>query len=105
MKTKLKKPVMVRVGALRPHPKNDFKDIVGERWDAFLKAIKLDGVLHPIYINQKYEVLSGAQRVRACRSLGIKTIQAVVLPPMTPQEERLAYKAAQDAKRAGQVAK
>jgi ParB family chromosome partitioning protein len=43
------------------------------------KSISEVGLLHPILINQKNELLSGERRLKAVKSLGWKTISAVIV--------------------------
>ena len=67
---------MVEINKLIPHSQNDtfFDDITGENWKEFLESIKTSGVIEPIVISQDKIIISGHQRVRACKELGIKQI-------------------------------
>ena len=66
----------IETSKLKPHPKNNyfFDDIQGDNWEEFKKSIETSGVIEPIVINQDYMVVSGHQRVRACKELGIGDI-------------------------------
>lgn len=67
----------INVNELKPHPKNDyfFDDIIGENWDAFLESIKTSGVIEPIIVDAKTKtIVSGHQRIRACKELGIEKV-------------------------------
>ena len=67
----------INVNELKPHPKNDyfFDDIQGENWDAFLESIKTSGVIEPIIVDAKTKtIVSGHQRIRACKELGIEKV-------------------------------
>lgn len=66
----------VKISELKPHPRNDefFDDITGEKWVEFLESIKTSGVIEPIVITPEYVIVSGHQRVRACKELGIDTV-------------------------------
>lgn len=67
----------INVNDLRSHPKNDyfFDDIMGDNWKAFLESVKTSGVIEPIIVEAKSStIISGHQRVRACKELGIQTI-------------------------------
>lgn len=66
----------VKVSELKPHPRNNefFDDIGGEKWIEFLESIKTSGVIEPIVITPGYVIVSGHQRVRACKELGIDTV-------------------------------
>lgn len=61
---------------LSPHPRNTefFDDMSGEKWNEFLESIRTRGVIEPIVITQDKVIVSGHQRVRACKELGITKI-------------------------------
>ena len=67
---------MMKVRELVPHPRNTefFDDMTGGKWNDFIKSIKTSGVIEPIIVTQDKVVVSGHQRLRACKSLGIKEI-------------------------------
>lgn len=68
---------MMDVDKLNSHPKNKyfFDDIDGEPWVAFLESIKTSGVIEPIIVSAPdLTIVSGHQRVRACKKLGIKQV-------------------------------
>ena len=67
---------LLNIGELQPHSRNSefFDDIGGESWDAFIESIKTSGVIEPIIITQNKVIVSGHQRVRACRQLGIEEV-------------------------------
>lgn len=68
---------MMDVSKLKPHPKNShfFDDIEGEPWTAFLESIETSGVIEPIIVSAPdLTIVSGHQRVRACKKLGIKQV-------------------------------
>ena len=67
------------VDKLNPHPKNNyfFDDIEGEAWTAFLESVETSGVIEPVIVDAvTLTIVSGHQRVRACRVLGIKQVLA-----------------------------
>ena len=65
---------------LKAHPRNNefFDDMSGEKWQEFLESIKTSGVIEPIVVTQDKIIVSGHQRVRACKELGIEEIDANV---------------------------
>ena len=67
---------LMKIEELKPHPRNSefFDDMSGEKWQEFLKSIKTSGVIEPIVITQDKVIVSGHQRVRACKELGITEI-------------------------------
>lgn len=72
----------ININELKPHPRNNefFDDMSGENWEAFLESVKSSGVIEPIVITGDKYIISGHQRVRACKELGIKTILAECKP-------------------------
>lgn len=67
---------MIDVNKLKPHPRNEefFDDITGDNWKEFLKSVKTSGVIEPVIATQEYVIVSGHQRVRACKELGIDKV-------------------------------
>lgn len=70
----------INVNELKPHPRNNefFDDMTGEKWKEFLESIKIRGVIEPIVITPDKIIVSGHQRVRACKELGITTVMCDV---------------------------
>lgn len=70
----------IKISELKPHPRNTefFDDMTGEKWQEFLESIKTSGVIEPIVITQDKTIVSGHQRVRACKEIGITDILADV---------------------------
>lgn len=70
----------INVNELKPHPRNNefFDDMTGEKWEEFLESIKTRGVVEPIVITPDKVIVSGHQRVRACKELGIETVMCDV---------------------------
>ena len=71
---------LVKVSELIPHSRNNefFDDVTGKRWDEFLESVKTSGVIEPIVITEGKVIVSGHQRVRACKELGINEIMAEI---------------------------
>lgn len=69
---------LMNIEELIPHKRNSefFDDMSGEKWQEFLESIKTSGVIEPIVITQDKVIVSGHQRVRACKELGITEILA-----------------------------
>lgn len=70
----------ININELKPHPRNNefFDDMTDEKWKEFIDSIKTRGVIEPIVITHDKIIVSGHQRVRACKELGIKTIMCDV---------------------------
>ncbi len=70
--------MVVSVERLKPHPGNTefFSDMTGWKWDKFLASIaESNGPIEPLIITEDYIVVSGNQRLRACKQLGIQSVQ------------------------------
>lgn len=67
---------LLDINELIPHKMNEyfFDDITGEPWVAFLESIKTSGVIEPIIATQDKVIVSGHQRVKACKKLGIEKV-------------------------------
>ena len=70
----------ISINSLKPHEKNDyfFDDMTGSKWSEFIESIRTSGVIEPIVITRDFTIVSGHQRVRACKELGITEIPARV---------------------------
>ena len=70
----------VDVNKLVQHPKNNyyFDDMEGSKWDEFKESIRTSGIIDPIVITSDNVIVSGHQRVLACKELGITSIPSVV---------------------------
>lgn len=66
----------INIDELIPHPRNTefFDDMSGEKWNEFLESVKSRGVIEPVVITQDRVIVSGHQRVRACKELGIEKV-------------------------------
>ena len=78
--------VALEISKLRPHPCNNefFDDISGGKWEELLNSIKFRvdagqrGNIDPIIVTQNMVIVSGHQRVRAFKELGIRTIEGEI---------------------------
>lgn len=70
----------IDINELKPHPRYNefFHDMTGEKWNEFLESVKSQGVIEPIVITHNRVIVSGHQRARACKELGINTIMSDV---------------------------
>ena len=70
----------ININDLRSHPRNNefFDDMTGEKWAEFLESIRTSGVIEPIVITTDMVIVSGHQRVRACKELGIETVMCEI---------------------------
>lgn len=76
----------ININELKPHPRNNefFDDIIGDKWGELLESIrkrvkeKKRGNIEPIIITQDKIIVSGHQRVRAFKELGIPAIESEI---------------------------
>jgi len=71
---------MLNVSQLKPHSMNGyfFDDIKDENWEQFLESVKNNGIIEPVIVaKEDFILISGHQRVRACKELNIKEIPIV----------------------------
>lgn len=61
-----------------PISRKVFENLTDEQFDALKADIKARGLQHPPEITTGNVIISGHERVRACRALGITTIQSIV---------------------------
>lgn len=68
------------VSDLIPHPQNEFyfDEMTGQKWTEFLESVKTSGVIEPPVVTDKRVIVSGHQRVRACKELGIESLNCEV---------------------------
>ncbi|WP_243700556.1 ParB/RepB/Spo0J family partition protein [Caldanaerobacter subterraneus] len=75
---------MINVSLLKEHPRNKefFDDIQGQAWQDFLESIKTSGIITPLIVtrneDETYTVISGSQRLRAAKELGIEEVPCEV---------------------------
>lgn len=82
----------LKIGQLVPFKNHPFKLYEGERFNEMVESIKHFGVIVPIVVRKKklkFEVLSGHNRVKACKELGLKEIPAIVKEGLTEEEALL----------------
>jgi plasmid maintenance system antidote protein VapI len=83
--------VNLAVNSLKDHKQNTefFDDIDGDNYQNFVKSIENDGVITPIIVSNDMTILSGHQRVRACKDLGIETISAIIRDDIVDEDDKL----------------
>lgn len=61
---------------LKPHPRNGefFDDMDGQKWKDFLQSVKTSGIIEPIIVTQDLVIVSGHQRVRAAKAIGLMKV-------------------------------
>ena len=76
---------------LKPFPNHEkyFWNMNGKNYIDFLTSIEKSGVINPIVITRDNMIISGHQRVRACKDLGIDTIPARYFYSNNPRNRNL----------------
>ena len=67
---------MMQVDKLVEHPRNKefFDNIEGDRWEDFKESVGRRGIVESIVVTQDLLIVSGHQRVRACKDIGLLEI-------------------------------
>ncbi len=86
-----KEIIQVSTDVLKVHPRNAefFDDIQGKEYEQFKQSISQDGVLSPILVSPDMTVISGHQRLKACKELGIKLVPIMIRDDLTDENEKL----------------
>jgi DNA repair exonuclease SbcCD ATPase subunit len=71
----------ININELKPHPRNNefFDDMTGDAWDSMIQSVRSSGITNAITITDKNIIISGHQRVRACKVLNIESIDYKVI--------------------------
>lgn len=83
--------IQVPLRAIRPHPRNvEFFDEADTESFARLKAsIAEVGMLTPIRVSKDYTIVSGHQRYRACKELGVEMVNVIVDSELEDENDKL----------------
>ena len=86
-----KEIIYVSVNILNVHPRNAefFDDIQGREYEQFKQSISQDGILSPILVSPDMTVISGHQRLKACKELGIDLVPIMIRDDLTDENEKL----------------
>lgn len=70
----------ININDLTPHPRNNefFDDMIGDKWNEFLESVKSRGIIESVVVTHDKMIVSGHQRVRAVKELGITSIMCDV---------------------------
>jgi len=86
------KTVEIDVANLVPFANHPFKLYSGKRSDALINSVRESGVLTPIIVRpkgEKYEILSGHNRVEAAKKVGLLTVPSIVREGLSDDDARL----------------
>ncbi|QHX37063.1 ParB/RepB/Spo0J family partition protein [Spiroplasma sp. BIUS-1] len=81
---------MVDPSLLKPNPFQPRKTFEDDELKELAESIKLHGIIQPVIINNKNEIIAGERRTRAARMAGLKEIPAVILELTSNQMEEFA---------------
>lgn len=81
----------IAVSALKVHPNNQdfFDDINGEQYDNFKKSIEEEGILTPLIVASDMTIISGHQRYRVAKELGIELVPVILEEDLINEDEKL----------------
>ena len=81
----------ISVEVLKVHPRNTefFDDISGEEYQRFKKSIEDDGLLSPLIVAPDMTVISGHQRLKACKELGFRSVHVIIKDDLEDEDEKL----------------
>lgn len=82
----------IEIEKLKHFPNHKFKLYTGERLENMIQSVKEYGVLLPIIVwenNYEYIILSGHNRVEACKKANITEIPCIIKDNLTLEEATL----------------
>ena len=81
----------VGTSALKIHPRNSefYDDISGEEYERFKSSIALEGILSPLIVAYDMTIISGHQRFRAAKELGIEEVPVIVREDLKDKDDIL----------------
>ena len=85
-------PEKIEIELLKPFPNHKFKLYTGKRLEDMIESIEQYGVIVPIVIwknENEFIILSGHNRVEACKKLGLDKIPCVIKEDLTMEEATL----------------
>lgn len=87
----MKELINISADVLKVHPRNAefFDDISGEEYERFKKSIGEDGILSPLLVSPDMMVISGHQRLKAAKELGIKLVPVIIREDLVDEDDKL----------------
>lgn len=70
----------VELNRLHPHPRNEefFSNVDGKEFDMLIESINDNGILTPIRVSEDMTIISGHQRWRAAKQLGLQEVPVII---------------------------
>ncbi|QGS52439.1 ParB/RepB/Spo0J family partition protein [Spiroplasma tabanidicola] len=84
------KTLIISVDLLKPNPYQPRKVFEQEELVNLAESIKLHGIIQPIIVNDKNEIVAGERRMRAAKLAGLKEVPVIVLTLSNAQMEEFA---------------
>lgn len=83
--------ISVPIHTVKPHPRNEefYDNADPESFQRLKESIAEVGMLTPIRISKNYTIISGHQRYRACKELGVEFIQVIIDGELEDEDEML----------------
>lgn len=81
----------LNISALRMHPRNEefFDDMTGEEFERFKADISSNGIGSPLIVAPDMTLISGHQRYRAAKELGLETVPVIIDEDLNTEESKL----------------
>ena len=81
----------VSISVLKVHPRNQefFDDIYGDEYERFKQSVRNDGILSPLIVTSDMTIISGHQRYRAAKDLGIVTVPVIIREDLSDEDNIL----------------
>ena len=81
----------VSIDILKVHPRNTefFDDISGSKYEEFKNSIKEDGIISEIIVAPDMTIISGHQRYKAAKELGMKIVPIRIREDLIDEEKKL----------------
>lgn len=81
----------VAVDVLKVHPRNEefFDDISGQEYENFKKSIAEEGIISEIIVAPDMTIISGHQRYKAAKELGIKMVPIRIREDLIDEDKKL----------------
>ncbi|WP_339020856.1 ParB/RepB/Spo0J family partition protein [Spiroplasma endosymbiont of Atherix ibis] len=81
---------MISIDLLKSNPFQPRKTFEEEELQELADSIKTHGIIQPIIVNNKNEIVAGERRTRAAKLVGLKEIPAIILELSSNQMEEFA---------------
>ena len=84
-------PQNITVDVLKVHPRNQefFDDISGQDYENFKMSIQEEGIITPIIVAPDMTIISGHQRYKAAKDLGIKMVPVCIREDLIDEDKKL----------------